>query len=94
MFHGKDIKLKTFPHGYIISLCGVVVRCSRVDHKVPGSSPTHFFLSFLPFFPIFFGFFSINIFITKCYLIKCNKQQEKYCVSRENIAHRILYIYG
>ena len=47
-FHGKDIKLTTFPHGYVISLCGVVVRCSHVDYKVPGSSPTQFF--FFPFF--------------------------------------------
>ena len=91
-FHGKDIKLKTFPHGYVISLCGVVVRCSRVDHKVPGSSPTQFFFSFFLFSP-FLLLFSINIYINNCYLIKCNKLQEKHCVSREKIVHRILYIW-
>ena len=30
-FHGKGIKLKTFPQGYVISLSGVVVRY----HKIP-----------------------------------------------------------
>ena len=30
-FHGKGIKLKTFPQGYVISLCGVAVRYSRVE---------------------------------------------------------------
>ena len=39
-FHGKGIKLKTFPKGYVISLCGVVVQYRRVEPKVPGSSPT------------------------------------------------------
>ena len=38
-FCGKDIKLKTFPQAYLISLCGVVVRNSCVWPKVPGSSP-------------------------------------------------------
>ena len=52
-FHGKDIKLKTLHHGYVISLGGVVVRCSCVDHKVPGASPTEFFFSFFLFFPFF-----------------------------------------
>ena len=39
-FHTKAIKLKTFPQGYVISVCGVVVSCSLVELKVPGSSPT------------------------------------------------------
>ena len=48
----------------MISLCGVVVRCGRVEPMMPGSSPTEFLnvfvLSFF-FFP-FLGFlFSINI---------------------------------
>ena len=45
-FHGKGIKLKTFPHGYVISLCGVVVRCSRVGPTRAGfeSYSTLFFL--------------------------------------------------
>ena len=37
--------------------------------------------------------FSINIYLNYCYLIKCNKQQEKYRVSREKIVHRILNIW-
>ena len=39
---------KTFPQGYVISLCGVVVRCSRVEPNVPGSSVGN------SFFPSFF----------------------------------------
>ena len=89
---GKGIKLKTFPQDYIISLCGVVVRCSCVKPKVPGLSPIPLFLSFLLFFPFFVLLFSINLYINNCYLMKCNKQQEKYCVSREKIIHRILNI--
>ena len=39
-FHRKGIiKLQPFPQGNVISLCGVVVRCSRVELKVPGSRP-------------------------------------------------------
>ena len=34
----------TFLKDYVISLCGVVVRCSRVESKVLGSSPTEFFV--------------------------------------------------
>ena len=69
----KGIKSKTFPQGYVISLSGVVVRCSRVP------------------VPVFFVLlFSINIYLNSCYLIKCNKQQEKYRVSSKKIVHRIL----
>ena len=39
-----------------------------------------FFLSFF-FFPFFVLLFSINIYLNNCYLIKCNRQQEKYRVS-------------
>lgn len=39
-FHGKGIKLRAFPQGYVISLGGVVVQYRRVEPKVPGSSPT------------------------------------------------------
>ena len=49
----KGIKLKTFPQDYVISLCGVVVRCSCVKPKVPGSSPIPLFFPFLLFFPFF-----------------------------------------
>ena len=38
---------------YVISLCGVVVRCSRVEPMVPGSSPTELFFSFFLFFSVF-----------------------------------------
>ena len=86
-FHAKGIKLKTFPEGYVISLCGVVVRCSHVEPKVSGSSFP------FPFFSCFFVLlFSINIQLNNCYLIKCNKQRKKYCFSREKIVHRILNI--
>ena len=37
--------------------------------------------------------FSIHIYLNNCYLIKCNKQQEEYRVSREEIAYRILNIW-
>ena len=89
----KRNKIQTFPPIYIFSLCGVVIRCSRVERKVQGSSPTEFFIPFFFFFPFFVLLFSINIQLNNWYLIKCNKQQEKYCVSRENIVHRILNIW-
>ena len=34
-------------------LCGVVVRCSRVEPRVKGSSHTEFFISCFFFFPVF-----------------------------------------
>ena len=34
-------------------LCGVVVRCSRVEPRVKGSSPTKFFISCFFFFSVF-----------------------------------------
>ena len=72
-----------------------MVRCSRVKPKMLGSSPTQFLLPFFLFlFPFFFVLlFSINIYLNNCYLIKCNKQQEKYRVSSEKIVHRILNIW-
>ena len=49
----------------MISLCGVVVRCGRVEPMLPGSSPTEFLnvfvLSFFFFFPFLGLLFSINI---------------------------------
>ena len=60
MFHGKGIKRKTFPLRYAISLCGVVVKNSRVESKVPGSNPTELYIPF-SFFPFFVLLFSINI---------------------------------
>ena len=48
-FHGKGIKLKNFPLVYVIILCAVVDRCSRVEPKVLGSSPTQLFISFFLF---------------------------------------------
>ena len=41
-------------HNNVISLCGVVVGCSRVEPMVLGSSPTELFFSFLLFFFVFF----------------------------------------
>ena len=46
---------------YVFSLCGVVVRCSRVKPMVPGSSPTELFFSSFLFFLFFVLLFSINI---------------------------------
>ena len=57
---------------------------------MPGSSPTELFFSFFLFFPFFVLLFSINIYLNNCYLIKRNKQQEKYDVSREKIVQLIL----
>ena len=39
-FMERAIELKTFPLDYVISRCGVLVRCSLVEPKVQGSSPT------------------------------------------------------
>ena len=92
-FMQKGIKLKTFPQRYVISLRGVVIKCSRVEPKVPDSSPTQFFFSSFLFPRLFALLFSINIHLNNSYLIKCNKQQEKYRVSRETIVHHILNIW-
>ena len=58
-----------------------------------GSSPTQLFFFLLSFFPIFVLLFSINIYLNNCYLIKRNKKQEKYHVSRVKIVHLILNNY-
>ena len=47
------MKRNTFSEDYVISLRGVVVRCSRVESKVPGSSPTELFIPSFFFFPVF-----------------------------------------
>ena len=70
-----------------------MVRCSRVEPKAKGLSPTEFFIPSFFFFPFFVLSFSRNIELNNCYLIKCNKEQEMYCVFRENIVHRILNIW-
>ena len=85
--------MKDFSRSYIISLCGVAVSCSRVEPTVPGSCPTELFFSLVLFFFPFFVLLSINIQLSNCYLIKCNKQQEKYRFSREKIVHRALNIW-
>ena len=46
---------------YVMSLCGVVVRSSRGELKVPGSSPTELFILSFFFFPFFVLLFSIKI---------------------------------
>ena len=53
----KRIKRKTFPKDYVINLCGVVVRSSRVDSKVPSSNSTK---SCIPSF--FFSVFWVVVF--------------------------------
>ena len=53
--------IKDFSQDYVISLCGVVVRCSRVEPMVSGSSSTELLFSFFLFFPFFVLLFSINI---------------------------------
>ena len=45
--------IKDFSYVYVVSLCGVVVRCSRVEPMVPGSSPTELFFSFFLLFSVF-----------------------------------------
>ena len=55
-------------------------------------SYSHLLNSLFPsffFFPFIVLLFSINIQLNNCYLMKCNKQQEKYRASSENIAHHI-----
>ena len=49
---------------------GMVVWCSRVEPKVPGSSPTQY-----PFFPFFVLLFFINIYLNNCYLSAINSKK-------------------
>ena len=67
-----------FHQVYTISLSCVVVRWSRVEPKFLLST---FFFPFFGLFAFLFCCFSINIYLTNCYLIKCKKQEETYCVS-------------
>ena len=48
-FMEKGLNQRLFP-----IFCGVVVRCSRVEPRVPGSSPIDLFFSFFLFFSVFF----------------------------------------
>ena len=57
--HPKGVKSKTFPLGYVTNLSGVLVRCSRVEPKVQGSSPAEFYI---PSFFFFFSVFSVVVF--------------------------------
>ena len=66
-----------------------MVKCSRVESKVLGSNSTELFIPSFFFFPFFVLLFSINIYLNNCYLIKCNKQREKYRVSREKIEYTV-----
>ena len=70
-----------------------MVRCSRTQDAGFESYSILTFLLSLSFSFFFVLLFSINIYLNNCYLIKCNKQQEKYRVSREKIVHRILNIW-
>ena len=94
-FHGKRIKLKTFPQGYKNQPLWCSVKVDLRRPNVLGSSPIQYrivFPSFF-FFPVFLLLFSINIYLNNCYLIKFNKEQEKHPVSREKIVHCILNIW-
>ena len=71
----------------------VVVRCGRVEPKVRVRLLYNAFFPFSFFSPLLCVVISIHIYLNNCYLIKCNKQQEEYRVSREEIAHRILNIW-
>ena len=66
---------------------------SRRADRAGFESPNIFFF-LLSFFPFFVLLFSINIQLNNCccYLIKCNKQQEKFRVSREKIVHRTIFL--
>ena len=57
----KRHSIKDFSLHYVISLCGVVVTCSRVEPMVPGSSPTILFFSLLSFF------FSVSFWVVVFY---------------------------
>ena len=53
-FTEKELNnIKDCSQHYVTSLCGVVVRCSRVEPMVPGSCPTELFFSFFLFFSVF-----------------------------------------
>ena len=71
----------------------VVVRCGPVEPKVPGSIPLQRFFSIFLLSRCFVLSFSIHIYLNNRYLTKCNKQQEEYRVSREEVVHRILNIW-
>ena len=49
----KRNKMKDFSQNYVMSLCGVVVRCCRVESDVLGSSPTGVLIPILFFFSVF-----------------------------------------
>ena len=91
-FMKKKLNQRLFPNitssASVVQWLGVVASSQRCRVRV---LPNYFFPS-LFFFRFFVLSFSMNIQLNNCYLIKCNKQQEKYCVSRENIVHRILNI--
>ena len=69
-FHGNGIKLKTFPQGYVISLCGLVVRYKRASSRrcwIPVLLGNPNFFSFFLFFPSFVLLFSLNRYLNNCY---------------------------
>ena len=49
----KRNQIKDFSQSYVISFCGVVVRCSRVEPMVPDSSPSELFFPFFLSFSVF-----------------------------------------
>ena len=92
-FIQKALNQRLFPEitesTSVVQWLDVVASSRRCWVQIPHHS---FFL--LSFFSRFFVFlFSINIYLNNCYLIKCNKQQEKYRVSSEKIVHPMLNIW-
>ena len=68
--------------------CGFCPRCTETGYIL-----SFFFSRFwLVLFAYLFCCFSINMYLNNRYLIKCNKQKEKYCVCRAKIVLNILYM--
>ena len=85
--------MKTFLNDYVISLCGVVDRCSRVEPKVRGSSPSEFYIPSFFFFPFFVLLFSINIQLNQLLLNKVQQTVRKVlCFQRKYRAPYIKYM--
>ena len=86
-FHGKGIKLKNFPpSASVVQWYSTGVSNQKCRVRV--------LLNNLSFFFSFFELLvSIKTYLNDRYLIKCNKQQDKYRVPGGKIVHRILNIW-
>ena len=85
-FHGKGIKLKNFPL-QPLWCSGTVQACRTRSAGFESYSITCLFFSFFELLV------SIKTYLNDRYLIKCNKQQDKYRVPGGKIVHRILNIW-